>query len=154
MKIFLIILLFVNVSCASSRYISQTDNFSCGPVAVYNALVAEGVVPPTLAELRSAMRTMSTGTTLNDFLTVASHLDLKLIQIPATKVKINGTYIVAMAFKKDDENNIGGHFVFMRNGKAYNIFKDETESELTQFTLQGMLWQDPYGIYPMVWEVQ
>lgn len=155
MKIFLILSLTFLVSCANgAQHITQNDSFSCGPIALYNALVDKNK-QESLDVLRKKVKTKPTGTTIPDFLDTAEEYGIKLKRINPKDFNYSKTYFIAMTVhRNEDLKNEGGHFVYVSNEMAYNLFNGTVETKLNYIVVQGMLYQQSDRYFPIVWEIE
>lgn len=143
-----------------AEYIAQDDNYSCGPVAIYNALNYKGK-HVSLDEIRRVAKTKPKdpseggGTTVADFVIAAEFfLQTQLAQIPTYQFKRSGTYLIMMTVHTGSIDNQGAHVIFVNDGIAYNIKNGKVETELDYLIVQGMLYPSNNGVFPIVWEIQ
>jgi ABC-type bacteriocin/lantibiotic exporter with double-glycine peptidase domain len=156
MKILFSLLLIICLGCSSAnKHIAQDDNFSCGPVAIYNALVDEGKYK-SVEELRTLANTITDkGTLIPDFMQAAEHLGFKIKLVNPTDLDYNKKYFIAMTVHKDRNlKKEGGHYVYVANGNAYNLMRNVPKTPLNYIVVQGILYKGENDYFPLVWEIE
>ena len=156
----LVLSLLISVSAFAQDYIAQTDSYSCGPVALYNALVYKGrpVDLNTIKELAKthepSMEYPYGGTLIYDFKRAAEVLNLDVQEIDKKDIKRDGTYLVKMVAPiNGDLHHMYGHMIFMHDGKAYNVRYNEIESNVDWILLQAILYEEENNA-PIVLELK
>lgn len=145
----LVLSLLISISAFADDYIAQTDNYSCGPVALYNALVYKGR-PVNLDTIKELAKTHAPsteypygGTLVYDFKRAAEALNLDIQEIDKKDIKYTGTYLVKMVAPiEGDLHHMYGHMIFIHDGKAYNVRRNEIESTVDWILIQAILYEE------------
>lgn len=98
------------------KIISQIDWYTCGAVALYNAMVLLGMNPPKPEKVKAKCRTKrKTGTSVSNLLKAAKFYGLKHKKCKR-RTKKYSVYLVLFEVSKTRT-----HFVVSHNRKLYNI---------------------------------
>lgn len=99
------------------KFKKQKDGYSCGPIAIYNAMVDEGHKDIPYKLIKKACLTKYkkkyVGTCNAAFQQVAKILDFKLREVK--KIRKTGKYFVLY-----EQKSGGLHYVYIRDGIVFN----------------------------------
>ena len=101
----------------------QKDDYSCGPVAIYNALAVNGR-RPNMKQLREGcLRPNRTKTGLTtykrNFLKTLRASGIDFVKIPPHNISDQGEFFVFMTVIH--ENIVSGHYVYVKDGDVFNL---------------------------------
>lgn len=132
----------------------QTDEYSCGPVALYNALAAKNRITPLEVISETVKCRQRNGTCPKDLVRGAKLLGMKLERVPSPEIDRRGNYIVRLVYPTPN-GRFGGHYVFVQRGKIFNLDPDEGSKvyDLDWKSRTTLIFSHP-SLKSLVWKVQ